>query len=150
MKTKVFHTHGNRAWVPKVKLQSSSTNQSLQPRQAKQVWQQKTSVKSTSTHVYYQQYTPQIEQVWKRKDSMQMPGKEKEFPKESHMVWQPIANATSKSSQQVHPTKRSNDEDVQRTEKRICFRALYLQLKLFGFSSVLLPSKNWLEMVRTQ
>ena len=79
-----------------------------------------------------------------------MPEKKKEFPKESHMVWQPKEKATSKSSQQVHPTKQSKDKDVPRTDKRICFRALDLQLKLFGFSSVLLPSKKWLEMVQTQ
>ena len=79
-----------------------------------------------------------------------MPEKKKEFPKESHMVWQPKAKAASKSSQQVHPAKQSDYEEVQRTKERICLRALDLQLKLFGFSSVLLPSKKWLEMVRTQ
>ena len=151
-KAKVFRTFGSMAWVPKDVLKTKLTSISLNPQPSTQVWCKRTSERRDHTQVCSQHYMTQVKQVWKRKQSKSRPSREKDVNDKSRMIWRPKQKESSKPTTQVHQAQTSevHKEDKRNANTRMKFRALDLQLKLFGFSSVLLLNQTWLELVRTQ
>ena len=56
-----------------------------------------------------------------------------------------VAKGETKSEEP--PKVESSPTLEDQKPKKMCLRALDIQIKLFGYTSILLPRKNWLEFV---
>ena len=144
-KEQVHRVDSYWAWVPKSLLHAKTETKPSQPHIPMPSYNE---IRRTTTHwVPQQKSKPQ--QTWKVKSSLLPSSVTPIVPKKQQTrKWLPKNPQVSKPSQLS--TKTTSNQMFTSGLKSMCFRALDLQLKLFGSSSVLLPRHTWYEFVHQQ